>query len=319
MSKTNNLLNFRAIANIFGVKVAYTSQGELRGCCPIHGGDNQSALTLYEKFGVWKCWTHHCEEEWGKSMFGFIKALISLDNPSVTSRDVDDWMKQGNWEMDAPVSYHGISRYKEIKSIAPRSHVLQALKIPSEYYLRRGFSPKVLKKYDVGDCVVKNKMMSGRAVIPCYDLSHKWLIGCSGRLDTDVKELRWRHSKNFPRSQTLYNSWFASSCISATGVAILTEAPAKVWKLEECGIHNALGIFGTKFVSEQKKLLSRMGVTTVVLLLDNDEAGREATNNVAKDLSGLYNIVIPRVSFEDLDETPLDIIKKEVLPAIQNL
>ena len=60
--------------------------------CPIHGGDNASALNLYpegERYrGNWKCRTHHCEEIFKSSIIGFIRGVLS--------RQQHGWCKDGD-------------------------------------------------------------------------------------------------------------------------------------------------------------------------------------------------------------------------------
>ena len=50
-------------------------------CCPIHNGDNPSAISLYTQGdiyrGNWKCRTHNCEKIFKGSILGFIRGLIS--------------------------------------------------------------------------------------------------------------------------------------------------------------------------------------------------------------------------------------------------
>ena len=49
--------------------------------CPIHGGDNATALNLYyvgeEYRGNWKCRTHHCERVFMGSIIGFVRGILS--------------------------------------------------------------------------------------------------------------------------------------------------------------------------------------------------------------------------------------------------
>jgi hypothetical protein len=60
--------------------------------CPIHGGDNDSALNLYYTGdtyrGNWNCRTHHCEHTFKASIIGFIRGVLSHNNKQ--------WNKNGN-------------------------------------------------------------------------------------------------------------------------------------------------------------------------------------------------------------------------------
>ena len=44
--------------------------------CPVHGGDNPGACTIFlDSPPNWKCWTHHCENQ-GTSIFSFFRFLL---------------------------------------------------------------------------------------------------------------------------------------------------------------------------------------------------------------------------------------------------
>ena len=49
--------------------------------CPVHGGDNENGCSLFigDKYTTptWKCFTNHCEDDYGKSLIGFIKGVLS--------------------------------------------------------------------------------------------------------------------------------------------------------------------------------------------------------------------------------------------------
>ncbi len=165
--------------------------------CPIHGGDNDTALNLYYTGdtyrGNWKCRTHHCEEVFKGSIIGFIRGLLSRQNYA--------WTKNGdstcsfNEAVDFATQFLNLSLKdikisttekdknsfiaqsklltKPVENDIPqikRSTVRNNLRIPSQYFLNRGFSADVLDKYDVGDCISNNKEMSNRAVVPIYDI-----------------------------------------------------------------------------------------------------------------------------------------------------
>ena len=54
---------------------------EYVGCCMIHGGDNPTAFTVYEKDGkqLWHCFTHGCHEQSGSDVIGYIQGVERLD------------------------------------------------------------------------------------------------------------------------------------------------------------------------------------------------------------------------------------------------
>lgn len=175
--------------------------------CPIHGGDNDTALNLYHTGdnyrGNWKCRSHKCDEIFKGSIIGFIRGVLSHRQYHWT-KDGDDACSFQE-ALDFATEFLNLSLKdikisnvdKEKNRFISNSKVLQPIEstkkglnrasvrknlgIPSKYFLSRGFSSSVLDKYDVGDCLSQEKEMANRAVVPIYDMEYKFMIGCSGR------------------------------------------------------------------------------------------------------------------------------------------
>ena len=43
--------------------------------CPVHNGDNPSGFSYSLEHRSWKCWTHHCESEYGSDIIGLIMGI----------------------------------------------------------------------------------------------------------------------------------------------------------------------------------------------------------------------------------------------------
>ena len=192
--------------------------------CPIHQGDNPSALNLYyvgdSYRGNWKCRTHSCEEIFKPSILGFIRGCLSnkkydwyekqdkICSFQETIAFAESFLgnKLGNIKISnkqkEKTNFINAIRYvnnndsKQDNKI-PRSAIISSLNIPSQYFLDRGFSSEILTRYDVGDCKNSDKPMSGRAVVPVYDEDHKFMVGCTGRATSDKCDLcNCYHSSN---------------------------------------------------------------------------------------------------------------------------
>lgn len=287
------------------------------GCCPVHKGDNCNAFSIYKSSGVWQCFSMGCHYEYGSSLVGLVRGLLKCSN-----EDAIKHLKEiigGKIEIVLPdVNHAFLIKDKVITSKIERRHVRKKLQMPAEYFLNRGYSEEILDKYDVGLCTTQKSRFFNRCVVPIYDNDYKYVVGFTGRDITNNLTPKWLHDR-FERNQTLYNSWFAKKYIEQNNTAILTESLGNVWRLEEAGIHNSLGIFGTNLSFNQMRLLSKLGVINLVLLLDNDVAGKEATSRIVKKLKGLYNIVIPKISYGDVGECPVNYLQDKILPVLNEL
>ena len=218
-----------------------------------------------------------------------------------------------------------------------RSFVKKGLEIPSKYFVSRGFSPEILERYDVGECRSEGKEMFNRAVVPIYDHDYKYMIGCSGRSlfekcvqcksfhnstdqcpteDQSWKMSKWKHSYKFKSEEHLYNFWFAKDSIKESSSVILVESPGNVWRLEEAGIHNSVAIFGSSLSDRQKMILDTSGAMNIITIMDNDDAGRKASQQIYSKCSKTYNINNISISYPDIACMNVDQIKNEISPLL---
>ena len=334
--------------------------------CPIHGGDNDSALNLYYEGdnyrGNWKCRTHQCEKYFKGSIIGFIRGVISARKHnwskdgdkmssfqeamnyakslisekqqsglilSDTKQDKDNFSRIIDKITNKPLEEKMIGRISAIKNID----------IPSEYYLERGFSTEVLTKYDVGLCNNPQKPMHNRVVVPIYDDSGQYLVGCTGRSVFDKCEIcgsyhnpetmcpekekqwqysKWKHSYGFKSQNHLYNFWYAKEHILKDNYAIIVESPGNVWKLEENNIHHSVAIFGCNLSDRQKLILDSSGAMTLFVITDNDEAGKKAAIDIKDKCENTYKIFFPKISKPDIADMTPDEINIEIKKIIED-
>ena len=346
----------------------YKSNGKMMSmCCPIHGGDNPSAISLYytgdNYRGNWKCRTHNCEKIFKGSIIGFIRGIISAkkykweksgDKFCSFKEAVDFASKFLNKDLNtikisgseknkktfaALVGYIHNEKEKQTKSIK-RESIVKSLSIPAQYFIDRRYSSEILQKYDVGLCEKSGKEMSARVVVPIYDNDYQYMVGCSGRsIFEQCKKCgsyhnpnqscpeenqrwiysKWRHSKDFKSQNHLYNFWFAKEHIMSSATAIIVESPGNVWRLEENGIHNSVAIFGSSMSDRQKVLLDSSGAMNLVVLTDNDEAGKKAADQIKQKCQNTYKIYIPTISKGDIGEMNSDEIDNEIKPLLEKM
>lgn len=337
--------------------------------CPIHGGDNITAVNIYpdgETYrGNWTCRTHGCDKIFKGSILGFIRGVISHQKYN--------WSKNGDTQcsfkeaLDFALAFtkQDISKIKISKSsiekktfsnvvnyINPntinqtnsysitREAVRRSLDIPAEYYISRGYSKEILDKYDVGLCDKPNKEMYNRVVVPIYNNDYTGMVGCTGRSifekcptcnsyhsirnECPPEQQRWlfpkwKHNSDFKSQNHLYNLWFAKDHIMKTGTVIIVESPGNVWRLEESGIHNSVAIFGSSMSDRQKFFLDSSGAMNMIILTDNDNAGRLAAEKIKEKCQYAYRIFMPQISKPDVGEMTKEEISNEIKPLLRTI
>ena len=333
--------------------------------CPIHGGDNATAFNLYHQGdryrGNWKCRTHQCQDIFKSSIIGFIRGCLSKsehgwqqsgDTMSSFSEAIDfatSFLKQDlesfkvSHKHAEKTAFVNTIKYISHEPNKPASEILRStiqkhLDIPSQYFIDRNFTKDILLKYDVGECHATGKEMSGRAVVPIYDIDYQHMVGCSGRSIQNIcpscdsyhdithqcpdsanswRYCKWKHSQGLKSQEHLYNYWFAKEFIKESGIVILVESPGNVWRLEEAGVHNSVAIFGSSLADRQKMILDISGAMTIITIMDNDAAGVMATQQIHTKCQRTYNIKSIPLQFPDIAAMTVEQIKEFIIPQLK--
>jgi len=305
----------------------------------------------------YKCRTHQCEEHFGSSLISLIRGIISRYkykwkingdkeasfNEAVefllkfTSRDFGSLETEKTGDLEK-MRFCGIVNGLDNEDVRhlgiSRQFYRDTVEMPSQYYLQRGYSIEVLDKYDVGTCKRRGKSLYQRAVVPIYDNEGQHIVGFTGRSIFDPcpscknyhapKDKcgffpKWKHTAGFKKENCLYNYWYAQDDILTTGVIVLVESPGNVWRLEEAGIHNSVGIFGTHLNQNQKKIIDESGALSIVCLLDNDEAGFKGAEKIKEMCGKMYRLYFPTLETNDVGDMHIDKVTSDIGPLISQI
>ncbi len=131
-------------------------------------------------------------------------------------------------------------------------------------------------------------MFKGRLTIAIRDTEGR-IVGFGGRsLDgSEPKYLNTARTEIFDKSRLLYGLHWAANAIRSSRQAIVVEGYMDVITAQEAGFENVVASMGTAITAEQVGLLTGMA-DTVVLALDSDAAGQEATLNSLETVWGAF-------------------------------
>lgn len=130
-----------------------------------------------------------------------------------------------------------------------------------------------------------SKFCYNRVIIPIYD-PYGTPIAIIGRtlLDEEVRKkinINKYDNTRFAKSSCLFGLNQAIDSIRKKNEAIIVEGNLDVISAHQAGITNVVGISSAGFTRNQASLISRY-TDNVKLMLDNDEAGRNATISALK-------------------------------------
>lgn len=296
--------------------------------CPVHeDSDNPRAFSFSITKGIWKCWTRDCQSGCSNDIFGLISAaLSSKENREVNFAEALKWacdllnIKRSNKRNektkdateDIYSEFHDLVKTIKInrQTFAHKPIDLSCdVKIPSDYFNGRGFNKKTLSHFGVGDCCSVESKLFQRAIIPIHSEDGKQVIGAIAR---SIKEYRMPkfliYPKGFDKRHCFYNYHRAIKRAEETSCLFILEGQGDVWKLYESGVINAVSIFGKIISNEQADKLMLLPVTTLVILTDNDQAGRESKIQIKRRFSRTHNLIFPTMTSKDIG----DMTKKQV-------
>jgi DNA primase len=161
--------------------------------------------------------------------------------------------------------------------------------------------------------------MVARAIIPVHSLDGSKVVAYIGRSTRDFIKPKFLFTKGFNKSKYLYNYHRAINKAKETSCIFITEGQGDVWKLHEAGVENAISIFGKSLSPKQKTILENSGVTKLVILTDNDQAGRESKIKIQREMSRMFKVIFPRMSTKDVGDMTVKQIEENILPQLEGM
>lgn len=335
-------LTFKLVDNLQGVlddlDLEYISyRDRFTMSCPIHQGDNKEALSIFvgKKAYIpnWKCFTHSCESEYGKGIYGFFRGVLSTrEQKDYSNSETIKWLaKELDITLDTKKQVEfdtGFAKLFGNTELEEKEYSLGALDRLVPYNDK--YTAEIIQKYKIGRSGKTGKLRD-RIIYPIFNETGDKLIGFSGRsIYSKCNKCnlyhfgscptynfhyycKWKHSDEFNAANHLYNYYSALPHISRFNTAILVEGVGDVLQLETAGIHCSVAMFGVNFSEQHRTLLEKAGTVYLIVATDSDEAGQQAKKKI-EELSHIFEIlplVLPKKDFNDMSITEIHELLKE--------
>lgn len=341
----------RSRANIVDIISGYlqvSSKGKnYVALCPFHNDHSPSLIISPEK-QIFNCFT--CRT--GGNVFSFVMKYENVsfaEAVSIVAKKVgfnlknDVFVKSENkYSKDYEIYEYAMKFYLNNINTADGSKA-------REYLLKRGINETIIKEFKLGysgsskdtfyklatnkgwDIETLNKLglinkvnenvydtFINRVVIPIENLKGE-VVGFTGRIfngeDNTAKYLNTKETEIFKKSSLLFNYHNAKNYIRDRKSVIVVEGNMDAIKMSAKGFKNVVALMGVALSNEQIDILKRLKVP-VILMLDNDNAGEEATIKNGESLinSGVDTKVVRLSGAKDPDEY----LEKFGIDAMQN-
>jgi DNA primase len=282
----------------YGVTLRRMNANTLRGKCPLptHGSEtsNESFTATLNKGvgGAWACQSKSCIKTRGRVGGNVLDFVAAMEQCSVR----DAAIKLQMWflvpaagEPTVPVGKEPIAEISagkeprpnlvsennngvgESESNKPLTFELQNIDHAHPYLTERGLTEDVAQTFGVGFFAGKGSMHD-RIVIPIHNPEGE-LVAYAGR-SIDGSEPRYKFPAGFHKSLELFNLHRVKGELSV----VLVEGFFDCMKVTQAGFP-CVALMGASMSKAQEKLLGEFG--HLIVMLDGDEAGREAAPKIA--------------------------------------
>jgi DNA primase len=249
---------------------------QLLGPCPLHGGDNPTAFRVHLQRNLWRCFTscgggdtvelvrriHGCSyAQAARHLY-----RLSEDLPLHSVRTV---------RVSSDSSFKPFNRSIPLN---PEHHFLQNIK---------KISPHTALYFEAGT-TRSSAFLRNTVAVRLHDIQGNPLGYCARLLLTDqiARFGKWRFPKHFPKARILYNAHRAEP-FRHEGI-IVVECPWAAMRLSQAGVANVVSLLGTQLFQDQIAWLAK--APGILLLLDGDPAGREASSRIANSLRAFTTV-----------------------------
>ena len=296
--------------------------GYLKGCCPLHDdADNPNAFVIFPNCSYW-CFTR-CPERSSYTLTSLLQLLLKKKfNDDFSITDALGWYANNISKIN--LQNLPTSRRKEKTRYIPKILFADVKEWnecygtePSPSYIKMGFDPDIVAKFNIRDCHDRTSRMYNRIVVP--QMARQFgVVGITGRslyqvcgkcggyhsphapCITSGFGAKWLHSSGFRTGYHLFGDWFIPRGIREINVV---ESVGNTLRMIEAGYRNTVGLFGTTLKTGQADILKWLGIRRINLIIDNDEknAGLIGASKTIKKFSGRgykfqFRIIVPKVN-----------------------
>ena len=303
------------------------SRDSLSGPCPIHKGSNPTQFRVSISKNIWNCFSK-CKH--GGNTLDFIARMENVSIHAAALKAIE-WFSLDAEAMAAnsdgeakescdPAKKPDASPPKPAAKPAPAQENggpnkplkfrLEKLERSHPYLTERGLTLETLVDFGVGYCA--KGMMAERIAIPIHNPEGA-VVAYAGRFPGDPPGdvPKYKLPQGFRKGMEMFNIDRAMK-EPAEDPLIVVEGFFGCMKLHQHGLRKVVALMGSSMSAAQEELLITCfdRETQVILMLDEDEAGRAAREEIVVRLAKFFFVKIH--SFDEEGRQPENLTVEEV-------
>lgn len=299
-------VDFRVLKQSIGIEQVLASyrvalkrvgHNQLRGPCPLptHGSEqSRQSFSVDTAKNVWACHSASCCKVRQGRVGGNILDLVAwLEGCSIRDAALRLQDRGYGWQTGSNVTEYQLASKggAASHSLDPMPRLTFSLRLQWHPYLnQRAVHPSTAAWFGIG-YYAGSGFLRHRMVFPIHD-GEGQLVAYAGR-SIDGSEPRYLFPAGFRKSQVVFNLHRAVA--ESVGCAIVVEGFFDCLRVHEAGYRNVVALMGVSLSELQEQLL-RERFPQLVLMLDGDEVGQRASQQLAARLRGkvsLYMVEVP--------------------------
>jgi len=267
----------------------------LNGPCPIHKGSNPTQFRVSLSKNIWNCFSE-CKH--GGNVLDFIAEMENVSIHAAALKAIE-WFKLDPEAMSAnggeenpgdtpksdttptPVPKKPAPVAEKGAPNAPLKFRLDKLERSHPYLAERGLTLETIVDFGIGFCA--KGMMAERIAIPIQNPEGN-VVAYAGRFPGEPAEgtPKYKLPQGFRKSLELYNIDRAIK-EPADKPLVIVEGFFDCMKLHQSGYRKVVALMGSTMSAMQEKLirLHTNGQSRVIVMLDEDEAGKAGREDIA--------------------------------------
>ncbi|GKT08797.1 CHC2 zinc finger domain-containing protein [Desulforhabdus sp. TSK] len=268
---------------------------QLMGPCPLHGGDNPTAFRVHLQKNLWRCFTS-CG---GGDTVELVRRIHGCSHAQA-ARHLHRLVEDPPLHPIRPTPASSGRSFKPFTRSIPLN--------PEHRFLQhiKKITPRCALYFEAGT-TPSSAFLRNTVAVRLHDIQGRPLGYCARILLADriARFGKWRFPKHFPKAHVLYNAHRAEP-FRHEGVVVV-ECPWAAIRLSQAGLPSVVSLLGTQIFDDQIAWLAK--APGILLLLDGDPAGREASARIANSLQAfttVYTHLLPdNKEPEDLSDQAL--------------
>lgn len=302
MNEVYTKSDIRSILNALNLKIESETGQHFLCLCPFHANKNTASFEIDYNKGLYFCFNPSCgargtlndlvKETTHRNDFETIRFILANKQ---SSSNIDDELADILDDVPDFVEFPPDTADKLHNDLLNN-------KIALEYFYSRGISQDSITDFYLGYSSVQDLV-----TVPLRS-PDGMLVGVIGR---SIEGKTFKNSHNLPRNKTLFN---LNRAKKHGGKIIVCESSFDAILIAQAGFPNVVATLGAHLSKEQIQLLNRYS-STIIIMTDNDEAGRKLGTNIAQKLNNKnilwgsydYGMIYPHEAKDAGELTPEEI------------